>query len=193
MMRLKDMLFAAMMAAITAVMGLFPGIPLPGGVPIVLQNMGIMLAGSLLGKRGGGLSILLFVLLVASGLPLLSGGRGGLGVLAGTSGGYILSWPLMAFLIGWLTERGPLSFRRLFLANLAGGLFNYACGAAWLAVVANLTFTQALMAGVLPFLPGDLIKMAIAAFLALGIHRAYPQLLQNDKFNPPAGQQKEGR
>src|SRR5690606_19614453 len=63
--RIKGMLFAAMMAAITAVMGLFPGIPLPGGVPIVLQNMGVMLAGCLLGKRNGGLAILLFVLLAA--------------------------------------------------------------------------------------------------------------------------------
>ncbi|OUM99288.1 MAG: hypothetical protein BAA02_09170 [Paenibacillaceae bacterium ZCTH02-B3] len=187
-MRMKDMLFAAMMAAITAVMGLFPGIPLPGGVPIVLQNMGIMLAGSLLGKRGGGLSILLFVLLVAAGLPLLSGGRGGLGVLAGPSGGYILSWPLMAFLIGWLAERGTLSFRRLFLANLAGGLFNYVCGTAWLAVVANLTFTKALMAGVLPFIPGDLIKMAIAAFLALGIHRAAPHLFGRNHNHAPSMQ-----
>lgn len=184
-MRMKDMLFAAMMAAITAVMGLFPGIPLPGGVPIVLQNMGIMLAGSLLGKRGGGLAILLFVLLVAAGLPLLSGGRGGLGVIAGPSGGYILSWPLMAFLIGWLAERGSLSFRRLFLANLAGGLFNYVCGTAWLAVVANLTFTQALVAGVLPFIPGDLVKMAIAAFLALGIHRAAPHLFSRNNNQAP--------
>jgi len=175
-MQMKDMLFAAMMAAITAVMGLFPGIPLPGGVPIVLQNMGIMLAGSLLGKRNGALAILLFVLLVAAGLPLLSGGRGGLSVLAGPSGGYIASWPIMAFLIGWLAERGSLSFRRLFLANLAGGLFNYVCGTAWLAAVANLTFTKALMAGVIPFIPGDLIKMAIAAFLALGIHRAAPHM-----------------
>ncbi len=184
-MQMKEMLFAAMMAAMTAVMGLFPGVPLPGGVPIVLQNMGIMLAGSLLGKRGGGLSILLFVLLVAAGLPLLSGGRGGLGVFVGRSGGYILSWPLMAFLIGWLTEKGPLTFRRLFLANLAGGLFNYVCGTAWLATVANLTFTQALMAGVLPFLPGDLIKMAVASFLALGIHRAAPHLFGRNSTNTP--------
>ncbi|MFO7263832.1 MAG: hypothetical protein A6D91_10095 [Bacillaceae bacterium G1] len=186
-MQMKDMLFAAMMAAITAVMGLFPGIPLPGGVPIVLQNMGIMLAGSLLGKRNGALAILLFVLLVAAGLPLLSGGRGGLSVLAGPSGGYIASWPIMAFLIGWLAEKGPRTFRRLFLANLAGGLFNYACGTAWLAMVAHLSLPQALLAGVLPFLPGDLIKMAAAAFLAVGIHRAAPHLFSpaNGKAQPP--------
>ncbi len=184
-MRIKDMLFAAMMAAITAVMGLFPGIPLPGGVPIVLQNMGVMLAGCLLGKRNGGLAILLFVLLVAAGLPLLSGGRGGLATFVGPSGGYIATWPVMAFLIGWLTEKGPLTFRRLFLANLAGGLFNYVCGTAWLAMVAQLTFPQALMAGVVPFLPGDLIKMAAAAFLALGILKAAPNQFGRTSHGAP--------
>ena len=184
-MHLKNMLFAAMMAAITAVMGLFPGIPLPSGVPIIVQNMGVMLAGSLLGKRYGGLAILLFVLLVATGLPLLSGGRGGLAVLAGPTGGYFISWPIMAFVIGWLAEKGNLSFYRLFTANVIGCLFNYGCGTAWLAAVAELPFLQALAADVLPFIPGDFIKITAATFLALAIQRAAPNLFGKHSNRPP--------
>ena len=82
-MKIKNMLYAAMFAAIVAVLGLMPPIPLPFiPVPITLQTMGVMLAGSFLGKRLGFISVLLVVVIVLLGLPILSGGRGGLALLS---------------------------------------------------------------------------------------------------------------
>ena len=102
-MKIKNMLYAAMFAAIVAVLGLMPPIPLPFiPVPITLQTMGVMLAGSFLGKRLGFISMLLVVVIVLLGLPILSGGRGGLAVLTGPTGGFFIVWPFAAFLVGFL-------------------------------------------------------------------------------------------
>ena len=105
-MKIKNMLYAAMFAAIVAVLGLMPPIPLPFiPVPITLQTMGVMLAGSFLGKRLGFVSMLLVVVIVLLGVPILSGGRGGMAVLAGPTGGFFIVWPFAAFLIGFLVEK----------------------------------------------------------------------------------------
>lgn len=99
-------MFMSLFAAIVGVLAIFPPIPVPFiPVPIVVQTLGIMLAGGILGAKRGGLSVLLFVFLVAVGVPLLTGGRGGLGVLIGPTGGYIISWPIAAWIIGYLTEK----------------------------------------------------------------------------------------
>ena len=106
MLTTRDMVHIALFAAIMAALGLLP--PIPVGfipVPITAQSMGVMLAGSILGAKRGALAILLFLALVAVGLPLLSGGRGGLGVFFGPTAGFLLSWPVGAFVTGWLTER----------------------------------------------------------------------------------------
>ncbi len=81
-------------------------IPLPfSSVPIVLQNIGIFLAGVILGRKYGTLSVIVFLLLVVAGLPLLSGGRGGIGVFAGPSAGFLLLYPVVAFMIGAIRDR----------------------------------------------------------------------------------------
>src|SRR5699024_12591968 len=100
------MMYVSLFTAILGFMAFFPLIPIPFlPVPITAQTLGVMLAGGLLGARRGGLSLLIFILLVAVGAPLLAGGRGGLGLLFGPGGGYILAWPLAAFIIGYLTEK----------------------------------------------------------------------------------------
>src|SRR3954463_8239774 len=102
MLTTRDMVHIALFAAIMAALGLLP--PIPVGfipVPITAQSMGVMLAGSILGAQRGALAILLFLALVAVGLPLLSGGRGGLGVFFGPTAGFLLSWPGGAFGTGW--------------------------------------------------------------------------------------------
>lgn len=109
-MKTKEMVFAALFAALIGVLGMIPPIPLGFiPVPITAQTLGVMLAGSFLGKKTGSLSLILFIVLVALGLPLLSGGRGGFSALVGPSAGYILSWPVAAFCIGYATEKsGPM-------------------------------------------------------------------------------------
>ena len=88
------------MTAVICILGLVPGIPLPFmPVPIVLQNIGIFLAGVILGRKYGALSVIIFLLLAATGLPLLSGGRGGIGVFAGPSAGFLFLYPVVAHIL----------------------------------------------------------------------------------------------
>lgn len=174
----RDLARIALFAAITAVLGLAPPIAVPGlPVPVTAQTLGVMLAGAILGPRRGGLSQLAFLVLVAAGLPLLAGGRGGLGVLLGPTGGFALGFPVGAVVIGLMTrgwhEGG--SVVRMAVAVLVGGVGAvYALGIPWLAVVAGLTLTEAAI-GTLVFVPGDLVKAALATSVAVTVRRAYPQ------------------
>lgn len=175
----RDIVYIALFAALTAALGLFPPLTLPVvGVPITAQSLGVMLAGALAGSKRGGLALLLFVVLVAIGLPLLAGGRGGFGIFLGPSGGFVLSWPIAAFLIGWLLERHqgetPLWITMGYLAVGGIGLV-YLCGIPWLAIAAELTLSQAII-GSAGFIPGDIVKVVLAALIGRGVRRAYPAL-----------------
>ncbi|QRK10512.1 biotin transporter BioY [Archangium violaceum] len=176
-MKTRDLVHVALFAAILAVLGVMPPIALPFiPVPISVQTLGVMLAGSSLGARKAGLSMLLFHVLVAAGLPLLAGGRGGLAVYAGPTGGFFVGFLPGAFLVGWLTERAwtRLSVPLAFAINLLGGAFVlYALGIPWLAVAAKLPLAKAAL-GSLAFLPGDCVKAAIAASTAVTLKRAWP-------------------
>ncbi|MGB3613241.1 MAG: biotin transporter BioY, partial [Elainellaceae cyanobacterium] len=177
----RDIVYVALFAALVAVLGLIPPIPLPViPVPITAQSLGVMLAGSLLGMRRGGLALLVFLGLVAVGLPLLAGGRGGLGVFLGPSGGFVLAFPLAAAVIGGLTQR---LWRRLnaplaFAINAVGGIgVLYAIGVPWLAIATDLSLRQAAQTS-MAFIPGDLVKAAIAALAVVAVKRAYPAIAQ---------------
>jgi biotin transport system substrate-specific component len=172
----KDLAYIALFAAITAVLGLVPAIQV-GPVPITAQTLGVMLAGAVLGARRGFLSQLLFLVLVAIGLPLLASGTGGLAVFAGPTAGYLISWPIAAFVVGWLTERfwARYNLARGILANVVGGIVViYAIGVPVLAAVANLSPKAAIVSGALPFLVGDAIKAVLAAVIAVQVRRSYP-------------------
>jgi biotin transport system substrate-specific component len=175
----KDLAYIALFAAIVAALGLLPPVPVPGiPVPITAQTLGVMLAGSTLGARKAALSVLLFQVLVAAGLPLLAGGNGGLAVFPGPTGGFLVGFLPGAFLVGWLTERAwhRLSVPLAFVINLLGGVGAvYAVGIPWLAVSARLTLAQAAL-GSLAFVPGDCVKAAVAASVAVTLKRAWPLL-----------------
>lgn len=176
----RDIALIAAFAALIAVFGVFPKFPVAGSsVPIVLQNVAIMLAGCVLGARRGFLATLVFVVLALAGLPLLSGGRGGIGLLAGASAGYIVSYPFVAGLIGFLAERmapkPPVWW--LFVANVLGGIvLCYAFGIVGMMANAKLGLGAAITANY-AFIPGDLIKSVIAAAVAVSVHRSIPGLL----------------
>lgn len=174
----KDIVLIALFAALTAALGLVPQIALPMGVPITAQSLGVMLAGAVLGARRGGLALLLFLVLVAAGLPLLSGGRGGIGVFLGASGGFLIGFPLGAFVTGLLFQRlarvpSPLAAVACVLVGGVGVV--YLIGVPWLALVADLPLQKAL-AGSAAYLPGDLIKAVLAALVARSLRRAFPVL-----------------
>jgi biotin transport system substrate-specific component len=173
----RDIVYIALFAAIVAALGVFPPIVLPLiGVPITAQSLGVMLAGSVLGAKRGSLAIVLFLVLVAIGVPLLAGGRGGFGVFLGPSGGFLFGWPVAAFVIGWMIERSwsRLDVWRGFGINTLGGIVvMYMFGVPWIAVVAEISLWQAFI-GVMGFVPGDVIKAAVAAFVAVTVKRSYP-------------------
>ena len=175
----KSIVYIALFAALTAALGLMPPISFAGLAlpPITAQSLGVMLAGAVAGPRRGGLALLLFVALVAAGLPLLAGGRGGIGVILGTSGGFILSWPICAAVIGLLVAKAPnAGFVPMAISIALGGLvLMYAVGIPWMAFVGKLGLTKSLTIMV-AYVPGDLVKVVLATIVARGLRRAYPNL-----------------
>lgn len=171
--RNRDIVYISLFAAIVIVLGLIPAIPLSFiPVPITARSLGLMLAGSLLGAKRGAWAMVLFLVLVAIGIPQASGGSG-LGVFLGPRGGFLFAFPIAAWVIGWLTERfwQRLNVWRALLFNLIGGIgVLYAIGVPWLALGAgwNVALTS------IAFLPGDVIKAVIAALTAVTIKRTYP-------------------
>ncbi|GJD50334.1 Biotin transporter BioY [Methylobacterium crusticola] len=177
----RDLVLTALFAALIVALGLMPPVPVAGlPVPVTLQSLGIMLAGLILGPVRGGLAAALVVLLVVLGLPVLSGGRGGFGVVVGPTGGFLLGWVPGAVVTGWIVRRwAPGPWRRreaalALLAGLAGGIGAvYAVGIPWLAAVTGMGLSRALL-GSAVFVPGDLIKAVAAVLVARGVRRAYP-------------------
>jgi len=162
--QLKRMVYAALMAALTAA-GAYIAIPV-GPVPIVLQNLFIMLAGLLLGGRWGLISVAVYLLAGAAGLPVFAGGTGGVGKFVGPTGGYLLGFAAAAYLIGIISERGRGRVAIDVMAMIAGTLIIYAFGVSWLKVVTGMSFSKALTVGMLPFLIGDALKIAAAIPIA---------------------------
>ncbi|WP_318244481.1 biotin transporter BioY [Oerskovia merdavium] len=166
----------ATFAALTAVLGMPGSLALFGNaVPITLQTLGVMLAGALLGAWRGALAMLTFLALVAAGLPLLSGGRGGPAVFVGPSVGYLIGFVAGAAVVGLIVERfRTLTFWRVLVASVVGGmLVMYALGIPLQALVTGFPL-QTVATGSLMYLPGDLLKAVIAASVTVGVVRAYP-------------------
>src|SRR5450631_1937157 len=173
----RDLALVASFAALIAVLGLPGGILLFGNaVPITLQTPGVMLAGSILGWKRGALSVIVLLVLVAAGLPLLSGGRGGLAVFFGPSAGYLFGWVFGAAAIGWLVQRRLPAYPLWWggLANVLGGIgVVYLVGVPVQAAVTGTSVWVAAVAS-LAFLPGDALKVVIATAVASAVHRGYP-------------------
>ncbi len=176
----------AVFAALVAVLGLTPAISVPGiSVPITAQSLGVMVAGLMLVPLEAFLSLALFVGLVAAGLPLLSGGRGGLGIFSGPSAGYVLGYPVaaaaVAILIAVMRRLGadrtrPLQVGAHFAAAALGGIVVLYCigipVGAWVADIPIGTFFR----GSMSFVPGDLVKAVAATVVATSAFRAAPFL-----------------
>jgi biotin transport system substrate-specific component len=176
----RDLALVATFTGVVAALGLVPAFLPPGfSVPITAQSLGVILAGAVIGARRGFLSLVLLLVLVAVGLPLLAGPRGGLGVFAGPSVGFLLGYPVAAYVVGWLTERGGPTYRVSWglVANVIGGIVVlYVFGVVGVAAVTGVSLQAALVATWI-YLPGDLVKVVVAAVVARGVHAAYPGLL----------------
>jgi biotin transport system substrate-specific component len=141
---------------------LIPGNP----VPITLQNLGVLLVGGALGLRRGGVAAFLYVALGVVGLPFFAEGRGGVEVLWGATGGYLIGFVVAASLVGWLAELGW--DRRLdgaLGATALGTLAIYAIGLPWLGVVAGFGPGETLEKGLAPFVWFDIVKLVAVALI----------------------------
>jgi len=180
----RNLTLTALGAGLVVALGAAPPIPvglLP--VPITLQSLGVMLAGLLLGPRRAATAMLVIVALVAMGLPVLAGGRGGLGVLLGPTAGYIYGWIPAAFVVGGLARQAeqigkPLTRSLSYVAAclLGGVIVDHVCGVAWLSLVAGLDWWKA-ASGTLLFVPGDIVK----AILAVVVCRRLETLITLDR------------
>src|SRR5699024_7459936 len=180
----RDTARIAVLAALIAALTLVPGLYLLGGaVPITLQTLAVTLTGVLLGPRRGLLAVLTYLAMVAVGLPVASGFRGGLGVLAGPTGGFLLGFIPMGLVVGGLSAwalrrlRGRVGLTvGLLGAGLAGIPALYLVGLPWLALVLGVPLSTAgtMMA---PFLVGDVAKAVVAAVVTAAVARALPGLV----------------
>ncbi|HZA45488.1 MAG TPA: biotin transporter BioY [Rubrobacter sp.] len=163
------LLDAALVVLFSAFVGLTAQVEIPlWPVPLTLQTLGVLFTGAVLGGRRGALALLLYLAEGAVGLPVFAGGASGVAYMLGPTGGYLVGFVLAAGLVGWLAERGW--DRRLVWTALAmaiGNLVIYALGVAWLAVFLGDPET-ALVKGMLIFIVGDLIKIAIATMALPG-------------------------
>ncbi len=166
--KLRMTVYASLLAALMAV-GAYIAIPI-GPVPIVLQNLFILLAGLLLGSKWGLASVGVYLLAGALGLPVFAGGTGGIARFAGPTGGYLLAFLPAVYLIGLISERTE-RHRVIFeiIGMICGSLVIYAIGVTWLKLVTGMTFSKAVTVGMLPFLIGDAVKIAAAVPIAMAV------------------------
>lgn len=174
----RNLTHIALFAALIAVLGLIPKIDLASGVPITAQSLGIMLCGTVLGAKRGALAVLLFLALVAAGLPLLSGGRGGIGVFASPSVGFLIGFPVAALVIGWFMERTSLSpALAATAASVIGGIgVLYIFGIIGMSVMLGKTLGEASFLA-MAFLPGDAVKAVLAGLITQSLARMRPASL----------------
>ncbi len=184
-MKTESVSLVAIFAAQIAALGLIPpvAIPVAGGVPITAQTLGVMLTALVLGPRLGTLAVLSFIFLVLLGIPMLSGGRGGLELLLAPSVGFLLGWLPACFVSGWLFHKLPgkrALWGRAVLSCFVGCVVVlYSFGILGLVVMAGLSLKAAII-GSLVFIPGDLIKSAVAATVLVQIAKAKPSFLRLD-------------
>lgn len=173
----RNMVLCAMCAAITCVLAPL-SIPLAGGVPVSLATFAVMLAGVLLGGTPGAVSQLIYVLLGAVGLPVFAGWTGGLGNVLGMTGGYIIGYIPLAWLTGLIYKKHAASPNKaekygfMIAGMLAGNIALYVLGTAWFMFVTGMGLGESLAACVIPFIPGDFIKMAAVMIIAPPVEAA---------------------
>ncbi len=165
----KNMTRIAVMAAVMCILGPI-SIPI-GPVPISLTPLAILLSVYILGTAEGTAAVFIYVILGAVGIPVFGGFTGGFGIIAGPTGGYILAYVLLALIAGWFIHHFYDKVWLQFLGMCLGTAVLYAFGTIWLAHVAGMTFMEALAAGVLPFIAGDILKMILAIALGRAVNK----------------------
>lgn len=176
-----DLALIATFAALIAVCAILPAVTIGGLVPITLQTFGVLLAGAILGAKRGFLAVVLYLAIGAVGLPVFTNGGAGLAPFAGPSAGYLVAMPFAAALTGFIVHRFAGKTIAGSIAMISGAgiiasiVFMYPLGIGGLAWRAGMTVQEAFLLN-LTFVPGDVIKAVLAAFVATAVLRAFPDL-----------------
>lgn len=168
------MVLCALFTALTAVCSQIV-LPMPWGVPINLGLFGVYMAGSMLGPVWGAASQLVFIGLAALGVPVMAGFQGGAAAVFGKTGGYAIGYILAAGLTALVAKRWGRSFAKLCAGMVLGCAACYLLGTLWFMVLTGATMAQALAWCVLPYLPGDAVKIALAALLTTRLDKRLPR------------------
>ncbi|WP_446898618.1 biotin transporter BioY [Clostridium sp. LBM24168] len=168
---IRDVIYSALLAAITSVLS-YVAVPIPfSPVPITGQSLAVMIAGCVLTPFQAGFSMIIFLLLGCIGVPVFSGGRAGIGIVVGKSGGYLIGYFVGAVIISILTRKNR-SITRMFVACIIAGIgVVHFMGAAWLGFIMNIGIKKAFLIGSLPFLPGDFLKAIASVFISSRLNR----------------------
>ena len=167
--RTRNIAYIGMFVAIIAVCAQI-SIPMPGGVPITLQTWAVSLAGVLLGAKKGAAAAVVYMLLGAGGIPVFTNFTGGIGVIFGPTGGFILSFPLQAALSGFGAGKG--SNISLAAGLISGTVVNLFTGMIFLSFVLSVNIEAAFAAAILPFIPGEIVKIVLVAVIGKNIRTA---------------------
>jgi biotin transport system substrate-specific component len=164
---LRMMVYASLLAALTAASALF-SIQI-GDVPVILYNFFVLLMGLLLGARWGTAGIAVYLLAGSLGLPVFAGGKGGLAILLGPTGGYLIGFLPAVFIIGFISQKFNQRLLPDIMGLLLGTIVIYAFGVTQLKIVLDKTWMVSLAIGFFPFIMFDVIKLVAAAVTAKAI------------------------
>ena len=165
---IQELCVIGLTTAIICIMAPF-SFPLPSGVPMTLQTFIIALIAIVLGAKRGAIATLIYILLGALGLPVFSGFTGGWQIIIGPTGGFILSFPIMAYLIGLGMEHRSRYKGSLFIGVIIGNIINLIFGTIIFCFLSGVTFATGFTTCVLPFLPITILKMTLAWMIGLNI------------------------
>lgn len=165
---IRDISHVGIFSAITAVCAQI-SIPMPYGVPMTLQTFAILLAGIILGSKKGALSAVIYVLIGIVGVPVFANFTGGLGIVIGPTGGFIISFPISAFIAG-MSRGKNRKLANILMRAMAGTAINFLCGTIFFCLVMRSGIKTAFMACAIPFIPAEIIKIITAAILGKNIN-----------------------
>jgi len=177
-----DIALIAVFAALIAVCSVSAALPIGiNGVPVTLQMFAVFLTGAVLGAWRGFLSVLLYLVVGAAGLPIFAGGASGLAPFSGGTGGYLVAFPFAALIVGFTVERVhrrqvAITASVVLVAGAVAELLVYAAGATGFVAFLDMGWRAAFSAAA-AYIPGDLAKLVVAAIVAAAVHRAFPALL----------------
>lgn len=166
----QDVCTISLCTAVIAIMAQI-SVPMPVGVPMTMQTFAIMLTSIILGAKKGAAASLIYVLLGSAGVPVLANFAGGFQHLTGPTGGFLLSFPVMAYIIGLGAEKFHRANGGFIICIILSTVVNYSAGLAVFCLVTQSSVWAGFTACVLPFIPTAVIKAVLAAIIGLKIHR----------------------